>query len=132
MSSLRFLLAVLVLGWGSPAAWASAEDDADCDGLLDSDEDALGTDLFDDDTDDDGLLDGEEVELGTDPLLEDTDFGGVNDGDEVLNGTDPLDSTDDDNEPEPILWRGRGGCDSTAGPSGWFGLAALLLIRRRR
>jgi ELWxxDGT repeat protein len=66
--------------------------DADLDGLLDTDERALGTDEFDADTDDDGLSDGAEVNThGTDPLLADTDGDGFSDSAEIDAGSDPLD-----------------------------------------
>jgi hypothetical protein len=42
--------------------------DQDNDGLLSSQEIAIGTDPNDSDTDDDGFSDGDEVDLGTDPL----------------------------------------------------------------
>ncbi|MCK4563950.1 MAG: hypothetical protein KAU94_04695, partial [Verrucomicrobia bacterium] len=45
---------------------------------------------FSDDADDDGLMNSEEVALGTNPRNEDTDGDGENDGDEVAAGTDPL------------------------------------------
>lgn len=94
--------------------------DSDGDGLLDSEEAALGTDPFNPDTDGDGLSDGEEVRIyktdplnpdsdydglkdgaevnvyKTDPLNPDTDAGGVTDGHEVIeDGTDPLYAADD-------------------------------------
>lgn len=47
------------------------------------------------DPDGDGLVNGEEDRLGTDRNVADTDGGGVNDGDEVAAGTDPLDPSDD-------------------------------------
>jgi hypothetical protein len=43
----------------------------------------------DGDLDGDGLVASEEAALGTDPLLPDTDFDGGNDGEEVRRGTDP-------------------------------------------
>lgn len=94
--------------------------DSDGDGLLDVEEEKLGTDPFDPDTDRDGLSDGEEVKAHgtnpldpdtdldalkdgaevltykTNPLERDTDKGGVADGHEVIeDGTDPLDPADD-------------------------------------
>ncbi len=93
--------------------------DSDGDGLADSEELALGTDLADADTDDDTLSDGDEVLIygtdplladtdgdtlldsdeidtqGTDPLLADTDGGSVDDADEIDAGTDPLIGSDD-------------------------------------
>jgi len=70
--------------------------DTDGDGLLDTEEVALGTDPEDADTDDDGLLDGEEVMgEGTDPLDPDTDGDGVQDGTE-LGVTEADEDTDPD------------------------------------
>ena len=73
--------------------------DTDDDGLNDGDDETYtyGTDPLDDDTDDDGLLDGEEVDTyGTDPLDDDSDDDGLLDGEEVLtHGTDPLDADSD-------------------------------------
>jgi outer membrane protein OmpA-like peptidoglycan-associated protein len=94
--------------------------DSDGDGLLDTEEETIGTDPYDPDTDRDGLSDGEEVRrygtdplnpdtdydmlkdgaevhtYGTDPLNADTDGGGVSDGHEVIEDyTDPLDPSDD-------------------------------------
>jgi hypothetical protein len=93
--------------------------DADFDGLLDSNELALGTNPLDADSDDDGLLDGFEVangfnplsageqsqdpdgdglsnlveqSHGTNPHAADTDGDGFSDGTEVSFGTNPLDS----------------------------------------
>jgi uncharacterized delta-60 repeat protein len=52
--------------------------DSDGDGLVDSEEDALGTDPADPDTDGDGFTDGREVgELGSDPLDPDDPGGGT-------------------------------------------------------
>lgn len=66
--------------------------DSDEDGLIDTDEVEIGTDLALPDSDEDGLGDGEEFnEFGTDPLVFDSDEDGVGDGDEVDAGTDPLD-----------------------------------------
>ena len=46
------------------------------------------------DIDEDGLLDIEEEELGTDPMVADSDGDGHLDGAEALEGTDPLDFED--------------------------------------
>lgn len=55
--------------------------DADGDGLLLGEEEALGTDPEDADTDDDGVIDGDEVNIHlTDPLLCDSDKDGLSDG----------------------------------------------------
>ncbi|MCK5091038.1 MAG: chitobiase/beta-hexosaminidase C-terminal domain-containing protein, partial [Gammaproteobacteria bacterium] len=85
--------------------------DTDGDGLLDSEEAALGTDPANVDTDGDGLVDGDSdivacvsgplcvggfltgeqaTGIGTDPTLADSDGDGISDGDEVIAGTDPL------------------------------------------
>lgn len=84
--------------------------DTDNDGLLDCEEEDLGTDPNDSDTDNDGISDGDEVNgfdlittvngqpyevigMTTNPLVPDTDGDGINDGDEKngANGkvTDP-------------------------------------------
>ncbi|HET7690442.1 MAG TPA: hypothetical protein VFK41_08690 [Nocardioidaceae bacterium] len=71
--------------------------DADGDGLTDTEEAQLGTDPNKADTDGDGLTDGAEVNThGTDPLDSDTDNGGVGDGAEVDNGTNPVNNPGDD------------------------------------
>lgn len=92
--------------------------DSDGDGLLDNEENKLGTNIYNKDTDGDGFDDGEEVKLGHDPLriqvgdnidtdgdgltgederkygtnpnLADTDFDGFDDGQEIASGNDPL------------------------------------------
>jgi len=46
------------------------------------------------DVDEDGLLDIEEEELGTDPYVADSDGDGHSDGSEAAEGTDPLDFDD--------------------------------------
>lgn len=43
--------------------------DSDADGLTDSQEEKLGTDLFNPDTDGDGVSDGDEITMGRNPLL---------------------------------------------------------------
>lgn len=65
--------------------------DTDCDGLNNSEEEAIGTDPTISDTDGDGLTDfDEEYIWASDPLRMDTDFDGLADGLEVnLAGTDP-------------------------------------------
>ncbi|MEM7247514.1 MAG: choice-of-anchor V domain-containing protein [Acidobacteriota bacterium] len=63
--------------------------DTDMDGLLDSEELALGTDPADADSDDDGLNDGDEVALGTNPNDADSDDDDIDDGAEADVGTDP-------------------------------------------
>lgn len=96
----------------------SLDIDSDGDGLLDSEEYKLGTNIYNKDTDGDGFNDAEEVRLGYDPLevqtgknidtdgdgltgedeqkygtnpnLADTDFDGFDDGEEIASGNDPL------------------------------------------
>lgn len=64
--------------------------DTDGDGLIDSEETGLGTDVNNPDTDGDGLFDGEEVKVfHTDPLKRDTDGDTFTDGEEVKNGFNP-------------------------------------------
>lgn len=66
--------------------------DSDGDGLLDTEEHNLGTNLHQKDTDGDGLSDYEEVKKWkTDPLKIDTDGDGYKDGEEVRAGYDPAD-----------------------------------------
>jgi hypothetical protein len=98
-----------------PGTWDS-DSDCDGDGLLNIEEDALGTDPGSSDTDGDGLDDAAELNTygtnptradtdsdglsdaaeigthGTDPNMADTDGDGVSDGLEVIYGTDPLDA----------------------------------------
>ncbi|MFC5704108.1 VWA domain-containing protein [Cohnella faecalis] len=70
---------------------ADGLEDADQDGLSNTDELALGTNPLQQDTDKDGLLDGFEVHtFGTDPKNPDTDGDGVTDGQEFVLGTNPL------------------------------------------
>jgi len=60
--------------------------DTDDDGLIDFDEEELGTDPNDPDSDDDELMDGLEVNvIGTDPLDDDSDDDGLLDGNEDAN-----------------------------------------------
>lgn len=109
---------------GDKSITAIFSDDADGDGLTNSEESLLGTDPLDTDSDDDtmpddwevgagldpsaddagldadsdGLLNLEEYGLGTDPMDSDSDDDGLLDGDEInAHGTDPLDS-DSDND----------------------------------
>ncbi len=77
-----------------PALSAVQEIDFDKDGLSDSEETSLGTDLEKPDTDNDGLTDKEEVKIyKTDPLNRDTDGDSISDGDEVRQGLDPKNPT---------------------------------------
>lgn len=65
--------------------------DLDRDGILDEEEERLGTSNRDFDTDGDGLSDYDEIYVwGTDPTNPDTDGDGYWDGFEILNGYDPL------------------------------------------
>lgn len=67
------------------------EEDFDADGLTNSEELKLGTDLLMEDTDGDGLPDGEELKkYHTDPLKADTDGDGASDQWEMENGYDPI------------------------------------------
>lgn len=119
------------------------DEDDDGDGLLDIDEEDLGTDPLDADSDDDGMDDGTEVEVGADPLDVDTDGDGIEDGPDGLGDEDDdgiinvLDATDDrtgddggDGSRQPAC-----GCATSNGGSGG-GLAALVGLffaaRRRR
>jgi len=68
--------------------------DSDCDGLIDEEEDSLGTDPNNPDTDGDGLTDRFEVDHGFDPLLPeegtgDPDNDGLDNLGEQAAGTDP-------------------------------------------
>lgn len=65
--------------------------DSDNDGLLDLEEEKLGTDKNNSDADQDGLNDFDEVKKWkTDPLNPDTDDDGYLDGQEAQNGYNPL------------------------------------------
>ena len=69
--------------------------DTDGDGLLDGEEQRLGTRVDLADTDGDGLSDTAEVRTyGTNPLLKDSDNDGANDDKEIAAGTDPNSATD--------------------------------------
>lgn len=75
------------------------ENDADNDGLTDSEEESVyNTNPAEADTDSDGAHDGEEVLVGSNPLIPDTDDDGLTDGDELhLYDSSPvLADTDDD------------------------------------
>lgn len=67
--------------------------DSDADGLLDSQEETLGTNPLNPDTEGDGMPDGWEVNHSLDPLTDDSALDPDNDGvsnlNEYLNGTDP-------------------------------------------
>lgn len=69
--------------------------DTDGDGLLDGEEQRLGTRVDLADTDGDGLSDMAEVRThGTNPLLKDSDGDGADDDKEIAAGTDPNSATD--------------------------------------
>jgi hypothetical protein len=69
--------------------------DTDGDGLLDGEEQRLGTRVDLADTDGDGLSDTAEVRThGTNPLIKDSDGDGSNDAQEIAAGTDPNSATD--------------------------------------
>ncbi|CAI3464693.1 LPXTG cell wall anchor domain-containing protein [Enterococcus cecorum] len=65
------------------------DEDADNDGLTDTEEAQKGTDPFNPDSDGDGVKDGQEVKDGTDPNKADSDGDGLTDGEEKDHGTDP-------------------------------------------
>jgi hypothetical protein len=109
--------------------------DADGDGLLDSDEIAIGTSPTDSDSDDDGLSDGYEYNtLHTDPTDWDSDHDGLPDPYEVTNATghpqnlDPISAADgalnfdaDTNQNANEYWNGTD--PWTANPVGAAGCA---------
>ena len=68
----------------------SQDSDSDNDGLNNSDEAVLATDVNNSDSDSDGLADGDEVHVyGSDPKLIDTDGDTFNDSQEVSRGYSP-------------------------------------------
>lgn len=77
----------------SPPISCEDTDDTDGDGLLNCEEEALGTDIRLSDTDSDQMTDWIEVVSGLDPTVrdadQDLDFDGILNGDEVRAGTDP-------------------------------------------
>lgn len=75
-------------------SFGPVDPDTDGDGLLDSEEAALGTDPNNPDSDGDGVSDGDEVLDGTQPLNPDTDGDGVVDGAD----SDPLDANSDSDD----------------------------------
>jgi hypothetical protein len=81
------------------------DDDSDGDGLLDCEEDQLGTNPDNHDSDGDNLSDTQELYNGTDPLNADTDGDGISDGDEVDLGLDPTKTdTYGDGTPDADRW----------------------------
>ncbi len=80
----------ILLGLFPLVLFGCLDKDTDGDGLLDSEEEELGTDPENADTDGDGMKDMWEVNLGLDPTNPDTDGDGAEDGDETKQGTDPL------------------------------------------
>ncbi len=107
--------------------------DVDQDGLLDSEELALGTNPDDPDTDDDGALDGDEVDAGTDPLVADAEPT-------TTTGPTASGSTGDTGPAEPLATSSGGeglagacGCASPGADGGlWGPLGLALLLWRRR
>jgi thiol-disulfide isomerase/thioredoxin len=93
------MMHLLLLGSTLALSTACVEDDkdededadSDGDGLLDSEEEELGTDPDSADSDDDGIDDPDEIENGTDPTNPDTDGDGFDDGLEDDQDTDPND-----------------------------------------
>ncbi len=98
-----------------PGAYCPGDyEDSDDDGLVDVEEDRMGTDPEDPDTDGDGLEDGAEVhDHGSDPTEVDTDGDGLEDSAEVHDhGSDPteVDTDDDGLEDDEEV---DNGCDPT-------------------
>lgn len=85
------------------------EKDTDRDGLTDSKEQELGTNLKKPDSDADGLADGDEVNIfRSDPLLYDTDGDGYEDGQEIAFSYSPISNSKDRASPEEIqAWSKR-------------------------
>ncbi len=80
---------------------ATADGDADGDGLANLAEQSAGTNPNEGDSDGDGLADGEEVNThGSDPSKADTDEDSVNDLAEVAAGTDPRNADSDGDDLE--------------------------------
>ena len=92
--------------------------DSDGDGLLDSEEEELGTDPDSADTDEDGIDDGEELEAGTDPTDADTDGDGQDDGAELENGTNPANEYSHSYTGGYNVGYCSGGTPSATGPTG--------------
>lgn len=96
--------------YGFNEAPVSVDKDSDGDGLLDSEEEALGSDPNNPDSDGDGINDGDEVAQGLDPTSTDSDGDGVDDDVDLFptDGNEAFDydgdgvgdnaDTDDDND----------------------------------
>ena len=68
MTNRWLMLSVLLLGTSCTPVLVDMDLDADEDGLLDSEEEQIGTDPNNPDSDEDGHLDGDEANVGFDPL----------------------------------------------------------------
>ena len=106
--------------------------DSDGDGLLDSEEIALGTDPNLRDTDGDGIGDGDEVygtgdgnprRWSSDPTLEDSNFDGVNDLESIRWNRDPMGPPVEVPVTSPL---------GLAALAGGIGLAGVGVLRRRK
>ncbi len=89
---------------GDRTSSGTTGDDADGDGVSDTDEREAGTDPDTADTDGDGLPDGQERDLGTQPGDQDTDHDGIPDAEEADSGgkLDPTSAdTDGDGLTDP-------------------------------
>ncbi len=84
--------------------------DSDGDGIVDREEQKLGTDPLDADTDSDGIRDNVELETKTDPLIVDTDNDGISDGIEDRNRNGRVD--DGETDPRKADTDGGGISDS--------------------
>lgn len=122
---------------GIIGAEGTVDIDPDEDGLLDSEELALGTDLDDADTDDDGVSDGDEVLAGTDPLVDESQSTTpTTDTDTTGTGTTPPSTDTSGTEPstgdEALSSALACGCAATP-VHGWPGVLLVLpwWVRRR-
>lgn len=92
-----------------PAVPCRGRSDLDGDGLLDCEEETLGTDVRAADSDGDGILDFREILAGTNPTiddgLEDLDFDGVLNIEEVVGGTNALVPDEDRYRDQRIQYR---------------------------
>ena len=96
VSGQRKSTATLCYAWFDDVV-LNTDDDTDLDGVLDSDELLLLTDVNNPDSDDDGLNDGDEVRARTSASSNDTDADGILDGAELQSSppTDPLNPDSD-------------------------------------